>query len=276
MTPLLTLLTEILKEAAVVVREVYDQDFEVEYKAPGDPVTRADKLANQLICERLGSAFVGVPIVAEESPHSSFAQFRSSPRVFFVDPLDGTHEFVRRRGEFCMMIGYLDGDRAVAGAIHAPLQRKTWCGHVGAGAFTIEENGATSPIAVSASSDLPNSAIVVSRSQRNAHVSAVLEALGAARIQRLGSAGLKAAAVASGQVDAYVAPQRAGMRWDACAADAVVTAAGGTFSDASGRHLDYRAASLANDRGVIASNDALHTRILAVVHDVGTETPVED
>jgi 3'(2'), 5'-bisphosphate nucleotidase len=74
----------------------------------------------------------------------------------------------------------------------------------------------------------------------------------------MGSAGLKGTLVAKGEVEAYVAPGYAGQRWDACAADALVTAAGGVFSDTHGDPIDYRAASLANDRGLLASNGRVH------------------
>jgi len=105
----LATLVGIAAEAAEVVSEVYKRPFNVEYKGPRDPVTEADKLANELICNRLALAFPGVPIVAEESPPERFANFRDSERVFFVDPVDGTREFVLKNGEFVVMIGVLEG-----------------------------------------------------------------------------------------------------------------------------------------------------------------------
>ena len=111
MNPELTLLLRIAAEAARVVMEVYAQPFSVDYKGPQDPVTAADRRANALICERLEQEFPGVPIVAEESDPSTFDDFRKSDRVFFVDPVDGTREFVDRNGEFAVMIGLLEGSR---------------------------------------------------------------------------------------------------------------------------------------------------------------------
>ena len=75
-------------EAADLVRSVYERPFDVRYKGPSDPVTEADTAANELICERLGRAFPGVPVVAEESPPERFANFRDSERIFFVDPVE--------------------------------------------------------------------------------------------------------------------------------------------------------------------------------------------
>jgi 3'(2'), 5'-bisphosphate nucleotidase len=96
----LKLLMTIAAEAAKLIMEVYARPFDVDYKGPQDPVTEADRRANDLICERLEQAFPGVPIVAEESDPATFAGFRSHDRVFFVDPVDGTREFVDRNGEF--------------------------------------------------------------------------------------------------------------------------------------------------------------------------------
>ena len=78
----------------------------------------------------------------------------------------------------------------------------------------------------------------------------------------MGSAGLKLAEVAAGLADAYVAPGRAGSRWDVCAGQALLEAAGGRLTDAFGDAIDYRAESLVNDRGIIASNGLIHDAIL--------------
>ncbi|HVJ17541.1 MAG TPA: inositol monophosphatase family protein [Polyangiaceae bacterium] len=256
------ILLDISARASKVVLEVYGTAFDVEYKGPSDPVTIADKRANELICTELAREFPGVPIVAEESPPATFADFRSSERVFFVDPVDGTREFVARNGEFVVMIGLLDGDRPVAGVIQAPVQGVTWVGVVGEGAYAQDASGVRTPIRVSSEPTLAAARIVSSRSHRDSELERVLSALGAAQIIIRGSAGLKGAEVARGAAEAYVAPGYAGQRWDACASEALVVAAGGRVTDTRGRLLDYRALSLTNDCGVVASNGAVHDAVL--------------
>jgi 3'(2'), 5'-bisphosphate nucleotidase len=78
----------------------------------------------------------------------------------------------------------------------------------------------------------------------------------------MGSAGLKGAQIAEGLAEAYVDTGASTKRWDACAIDALVTAAGGRVSDVSGAPIDYRGPSLANERGLLASNGLLHEAIL--------------
>jgi len=86
--------------------------------------------------------------------------------------------------------------------------------------------------------------------------------MGARSLVPLGSAGLKGAAIAQGQAEIYVGTGHAGKRWDACAVDALVTAAGGRFTDLFGAPIDYRAPSLVNDRGLVATNRALHGHVI--------------
>jgi len=261
--PTLETLIDIAAEAAAVVAEVYATPFTVEYKGPRDPVTIADRRANELICERLERAFPGVPIVAEESPPESFAHFRGSNEVFFVDPVDGTNEFIEHHPEFVVMIGMLEGGVATRGVIHAPVIGTAWAGTVGRGALKIEPGGARSPVHVTKVGELANATVVSSRAHRSEKLERALGALGVQAITSMGSAGLKGAEVARGAVEAHVAPHYAGKRWDVAAADALVAAAGGRVTDAWGDPIDYRAQSLANDRGLVASNGLVHDAILA-------------
>lgn len=260
--PIADILLDIASRASELVLEVYETRFTVDYKGPSDPVTEADRRANELICRELERAFPGVPIVAEESAEESFSHFRGSERIFFVDPVDGTREFVSRNGEFVVMIGLVEGDRPKVGVIRAPAQGVTWVGVVGEGAYRIASDGTRTPIKTSEKADLSLARIVSSRSHRSPRLEKALGALGAAEIAVLGSAGLKGIEVARGAAEAYVAPEYAGKRWDSCASEAVVVAAGGRFTAADGKLIDYRSENLSLSTGVIASNGRVHDAIV--------------
>jgi len=257
----LDVLLRIAGEAARVIMEVYARPFDVDYKGPQDPVTEADRRANALICERLEQEFPGVPIVAEESDPATFSDFRKSDRVFFVDPVDGTREFVDKNGEFAVMIGLVEGTRAIASVIDAPARGEVFAGWVGQGAFRIS-GGKQEAIRVSDIADVSQGRLVGSRSHRGPALERALKRLNPREVLVMGSAGLKGTLVASAHVEAYVAPGYAGQRWDACAADALVTAAGGKLTDTHGDAIDYRAPSLRNDRGLIASNGWIHEALV--------------
>jgi 3'(2'), 5'-bisphosphate nucleotidase len=200
-----------------------------------------------------------VPVVAEESAGGDFDLFWQAPRVFFVDPLDGTRDFVARNGEFVVMIGLAERGRAVSGVVHSPVQSTAWVGAIGVGAWEISDAGGVKrPIRVSREGSLSHARTVVSRSRRDPDLEKALAALGVERVHARGSAGLKAADVATGRADIYVQTGCAGQRWDACAPEAIVRAAGGQCSDLLGNEFDYSQPRLENDRGLLMTNGGLH------------------
>jgi 3'(2'), 5'-bisphosphate nucleotidase len=258
------------REAAALVMRVYAAPFEVEYKAADDPVTRADREANALLCERLARAFPGVPVVAEESDPAAYAGFAGADAAWFVDPLDGTREFVARNGQFAVMIGLAERGRATVGVIVAPAWGRAFAGVVGEGAWEVAADGARAPIRVSSRATLAGATVVVSRSRTPPELVALVASLGAKPAVPHGSSGLKGVLVATGEADAYLQPGRAGMRWDACATEALVRAAGGECTDADGAPFAYASGELANARGLVATNGALHAAVLVALRTVGT------
>ena len=87
---------EIARQAGQILLSIYATDFSVEYKGASDPVTAADKQANALIVHRLRSLFPEDGVVAEES--ADHAEALSQRRIWYVDPLDGTKEFIAKNG----------------------------------------------------------------------------------------------------------------------------------------------------------------------------------
>ncbi len=263
-------LLDVARAAGVEIMKVYATSFDVHFKGPSDPVTEADKRANGLICERIEKAFPGSVIVAEESPESEWAHFRGHERVFFVDPLDGTREFVAKNGQFVVMIGLLEGSEPTHGVVHSPVQERAWVGSTGRGTADPSRPGAfevdaasSRELRIAGPADLGRACIVSSRSHRTSLLERALAALGGREVLPIGSAGLKGAALVSGKADVYLAPEMAGARWDSCAPEAIVRAAGGVYTDAHGQRLDYRAARLENDRGIVAASPALHADVIA-------------
>ena len=254
----LEILADIARDAGRGILRIYESDFRVEYKGPGDPVTDADREANALICGRLSAEFPGAAIVAEESASEHYADYREHSRVFFVDPLDGTREYVAKNGQFVVMIGLLIDDRASLGVVYAPTTDTLWCGERGVGAFRIDDGGTRREIRVAAVDAPEQARVTVSRSRRSERLKHTLQQIGPRQVVPMGSAGLKGALVAEGDVDAYLAVGVAGKHWDACAMDALVSAAGGHVSDLRGEPLDYRSGELELSHGLLAANPLLH------------------
>jgi 3'(2'),5'-bisphosphate nucleotidase len=111
--PLLNDLVRIARDAGDVIMNIYERDFEVAQKADESPVTEADVAAEALIVERLAEVLPDVPVIAEEAVNrGEIPEFDN--RFLLVDPLDGTKEFIQRRGDFTVNIGLIENGVPVA------------------------------------------------------------------------------------------------------------------------------------------------------------------
>lgn len=268
--PELELMRALAREASELVMRIYATDFAVEMKGEDDPVTRADREANTLICDALAAAFPDHGIVAEESAPATdgeLAAMQAKPRTFYVDPVDGTREFASKNGEFCVMIGLAEAGRALAGVIAVPVEGKLLVGVVGEGAWREALGGDgedREPLHIGELTDPAEVLAVVSRSHRSERTRKLLDQLGVTRTMPCGSVGVKAARVVEGAADLYVHPSTGAKLWDACAPDAILRAAGGELGDLAGAPIDYRG-ELMVSRGLLATNPALFAKVLEVV-----------
>lgn len=258
------------REAAVVIRQVYETPFEVTQKSGGGgPVTEADRRANELIVAGLERAFPGDHVVAEESAHRA----PTSRRVWFVDPLDGTREFVDRNGMFAVHIGLAVDGRAVAGVVLAPIQGALWSGALGA-PCTLELGGVQRTLRMSPVLAPASLRLVVSRSHRSKKTEAIKQALGITQVREHGSVGLKCGLLAMGEADLYLHPSDRSSRWDSCAPQAVLEAAGGVLLDFTGQPYDYAGQELGNGRGLVACARETWPVIGALVTRLARETGI--
>lgn len=186
------------------------------------------------------------------------------PRVWYVDPMDGTSDFVKRTDDFVVMIGLAVAGWPVLGAVYHPPSGTLYRGGHGILAEKIVD-GERTEMRVSDVSDPSRARLVVSRSHTPDIVADMAAQLGIEKMEKCGSVGLKAARVAEGAGELYLHPSIGTKLWDTCAPEAIVVAAGGTFSDCDGKPLVYDAARIHNERGVFVSNGRLHDAVLEVV-----------
>lgn len=264
-------LLDIAREASARVMEIYATEFTVELKGPEDPVTRADREANDIICSALAREFPDASVVAEESApetKEALARLVANERVFFVDPVDGTREFADKNGEFAVMIGLAVKGQASLGVVTVPASGYVMFGRVGAGAFLSRSLDVTSStpletLAVTPLADSRQARAVVSRSHRSAKLVPILERLGVTSEVPIGSVGLKVARVVQAVADLYVHPSKGAKKWDACGPAAILEAAGGRFTDLTGARIDFAEPELELSRGIAATNGALHDAVIA-------------
>lgn len=234
---LLPAVVAIAHAAGAKIMAVYQSaDFVVEHKADNSPLTAADLASHHHIVAGLSALTPAYPVLSEENASNfSFAERSQWQTYWLVDPLDGTREFVRRNGEFSVLIALIHEHVPVLGVVHAPALQQTWFAHQGGGAFK-HMAGKTFPIqARLLGSPLK---IVGSKSHRDALMPQLLARIGAHEYTVMGSI-LKACLVAEGAADLY---PRLGLtsEWDTAAAQIIVEEAGGQFTRAdNGQPLRY-------------------------------------
>ena len=235
-------------EAGDEIMRIYDgPEFEVKTKSDESPVTAADEAADALIAAGLKQAFPDVALVTEEQAES---HSETSKTFLIVDPLDGTKEFIHRRGDFTVNIAYVLDGLPTHGVVYAPAKDRLFYTDANGrsveevGPFSKTDPGEVRPITVS---NPNNSALLVvaSKSHRD---QATDDYIAKYSVQDMRSAGssLKFCLVATGEADFYPRLGRT-MEWDTAAGHAVLKGAGGDvirFDDHS--PLQYGKETFAN------------------------------
>jgi 3'(2'), 5'-bisphosphate nucleotidase len=216
-------------EAGEAIMTVYGRaDLAVERKADQSPVTEADLAADRIISDGLRAAFPEVPLVTEEQA-ATHGDLRGAD-FLIVDPLDGTKEFVQRRGDFTVNIAYVRAGVPIRGVVYAPAKERLF--YTNALGQSVEEDGTHDARQVGVSvpirvAEPDNAALraVASKSHRDAATDAYVSRYAVADFKSAGSS-LKFCLVAAGEADLYPRLGRT-MEWDTAAGQAVLLGAGG-------------------------------------------------
>ena len=225
---LILLIRRLALEAGGRIMQVYNgPDFEVKSKSDTSPVTEADEAADALISAGLRAAFPDLALITEEQAASHAL---TATTFLIVDPLDGTKEFVQRRGDFTVNIAYVEDGVPLRGVVYAPAQDRLFYtlpdGNTveEIGAFDKDVVGTTRKIGVS-TPDNGALMVVASKSHRDAATDEYIANYAVKDMKSAGSS-LKFCLVATGEADLYPRLGRT-MEWDTAAGDAVLRGAGG-------------------------------------------------
>lgn len=248
------------ERAAARVRELY-RDFVAIPDAPIDISTQADRDAQEIILRALREAFPDDAYRAEEATPTLAACRRQGPRMWVIDPIDGTRGFAQKNGEFSIMVALAVEGTAVVGVVHEPaVGRLTWA--VRGGGCWRREGEMDVPCRVSAQGDLTAAALTQSHS-RQPGPSRLAVALGVADLHQTHSAGVKLARVARGAADLYVNDYPKFNDWDICAGHVLVEEAGGRVTGLGGEEVRYGGPTPQQRQGLLASNGRLHALAVA-------------
>lgn len=250
--------TALARQAGSAIMAHYRRDVVVEYKEESEPVTVADREADQLIRRGLQKSFPADGLLSEEAEDDR--ERLAKERVWIIDPLDGTTEFIDRTDEFVVQIALTIGGRPVLGVLYQPVHDVLYHAVEGQGAFGVR-GGRRTGLHVSRQTDVSQMCLVVSRSHSGGFVDAARRKLGINSAHSMGSVGLKVGQLSEGICDLYLATKVC-KEWDLCAPHAVLLEAGGMLTDLWGDVPAYNKPELLPCRGVLASNGLVHGRIV--------------
>jgi len=232
--------------------ESYSQDIQYKKESGNSPVTAADYEADQYLAKFLGGEFPHDGWLSEETVDTS--DRLEKKRVWIVDPLDGTKEFIKKLPEFCVSIGLVEDSIPVVGVIYNPISDEMFYAQKNKGAFLNANQ-----IKISNVQDIKDASIVVSRSEHakglwndyKSHFSS---------IKSIGSIAYKLGLAASSLYDitATVAPKN---EWDICAGDCIINESGGVMKKINGDSIIYNQKKTLVTDPIIATNSMLFDSI---------------
>lgn len=240
------------KAAEPHILSVYNTPFDIEIKEDASPVTEADKGADRIIRAHLAEIFKEDGFLTEESQDTG--ERLSRRRVWIVDPVDGTKEFVSRNGEFTTNIALAEDHEIVVGVINAPTLGILYYAVKGEGAFRLEKDGSVTPIHVSDRDDHLRALRSISffkederkfMEERKDRFEGEARPVGAA---------LKFCAIAEGKAEYFIRVSNGTKEWDVAPGDLIVHEAGGIMVQPDGTPFRYNREDVYNRKGYVIAN----------------------
>jgi len=255
------LLVASLREAGAIARKYFGGDYKIWKKADGNPVTSADVEIDEFLKSTLLAARGDYGWLSEESAddHTRLAR----PRTFIVDPIDGTHGFLKHRPHFTIVAAVVVAGRPVAAAIYNPISDDMFQATHEAGARLNAR-----PIHVSGKRGFEDSRLLATRALiQSPHWSTPFPPL---TVETRASIAYRMALVAKGEFDAMISLTRK-WDWDLAAGDLIVHEAGGVVSAQDGSRLLYNRAN-PEQEGVVCAGPELHRDLLERLREVPAGT----
>ena len=255
---------ELARRAGAAALEFYGEPLQIKYKGgnPGDPVTQADRVANELIVRGLRQSFPEDGVLAEESVDDAERRL-GRERVWAVDPLDGTKGFIAGTGDFAVQIGLSERGESVLGVVFQPVPDLLYWAARGRGAWVLRPGFQPERLRVSERDERSGIRLAASRAHRSPKMDAVVRALGVDEEVRRDSVGVKVGLIAEQQCELYVHLSAGTKEWDTCAPEAILREAGGLMTDLWGEPLRYNSADVVNRNGLVATNWRLHPYVVS-------------
>ena len=257
--PHLETIIDTITKAGDKILEVYESNFQVEKKDDNSPITKADLESNKIIKESLLQT--KIPILSEEDTDDKSRM--DSEKVWIIDPLDGTQDFVNKTGEFTVMIGLVENHIPIMGLVYWPTEKKLYFAENGFGAFCHDSQGWTKT-SVRNVEEVAKSLALVSRHHLSDKEKKMLDHLKIKNTASIGSS-LKVMEISSGRADIYLTSTNKMKQWDTAASHCIISEAGGKMTDISGNDLVYNTESVNHENGLLVTNGSIHEEVISKI-----------
>ncbi|MFN4261326.1 MAG: 3'(2'),5'-bisphosphate nucleotidase CysQ [Gemmataceae bacterium] len=251
--------------ASAAIGKLYEE-FQRIPDAPADISTTADKQAQEIILCHLHQLFPHDAYCAEERTPSLAHCPHTGPRLWIVDPIDGSRGFARKNGEFSIMVAFVEEGQVIVGVVREPARRRLTYATRGGGCWRVDGDDAPPiPCRVSDTKTLSACVLTQSRSRDPGVPTSQVQVLRPRQVLETYSAGIKMALVARGEADVYVNRYAAFHDWDIAAGDVLVTEAGGQVTGLNGEPISYNTEGAWQRHGLLASNGHLHAKAVELL-----------
>lgn len=268
----LEIITDLAKQAGEILKKYHKTNLEIEYKQDEfDPVSIADREADELLRTGIAKAFPNDEILSEESPLRPDSY---NGRVWMIDPLDDTKGYLAGRDTAGVMIGLLENGEPKLGLVYLPFRDQSYFGEKGQGSYRVK-NGKTIRLKVSSTTTIAGSRLV-GRNVLAGDIRPIDDAiaqLGFGSVITEGCIGAKIGLIASGEADAFIHTNKKAGKWDTLAAELILSEAGGVMGDVDGKPLDYTKIDSSWDRYFMAAcTKELLNEMVEKLSEINTRT----
>lgn len=244
------------REAGKSVLDIYSKDFSTTTKNDNEPLTEADIKSNEIIQTIISKS--EHPILSEESLDDK--KRLDFNKVWIIDPLDGTSDFIKKTGEFTIMISLVESHIPILGIIYWPTKDKLFFAQKDHGAYKLDSNE-WSKISVSKISNLSQCKVVGSRFHLSEKEQKFLKTMNISKFISKGSS-LKVTDISSGLAEFYFTTTNKIKQWDTCASYCLIKEAGGNMTDILGNDLKYNTEKINHENGLLVSNGLIHEQVI--------------
>jgi 3'(2'), 5'-bisphosphate nucleotidase len=250
-----------LKAGKRVLQYYTENNFTTNHKEDESPITCADLESNRILMEELGKT--GISILSEEE--KDFSGRISQSKIWIIDPIDGTSDFVHHTDEFTIMIALIENNQPKLGVIFGPVFDVLYAWEKGRGAYKYKE-GLWKKLSVNSLNSIPEVKVLCSRNNLTDAEKVFFEFLKPQLVTPRGSS-FKAAGIASGKAELYLTFTGRIKQWDTAAYYGLVYEAGGKVTDLEGNAFVYNTEDICHANGILITNGVIHDKIVEKIKE---------